>query len=496
MDNYSKKIDDYQHKVASKFTSNIIAQVAYEIVGIKLSDEQVTYLVQLLKLKKNKEQALEPSDYFQIPVQLLFTLMTPFKATEYSNRNLQRYMGTVTKNTIEPLANIVSYTGYNKEYCRRFKVTEEFYEKVDNYVSDILEYKEVSPEFLRSNDNVGTKPAKWGGPDIKLSDLPVSTKATWQKLRNSKFRFDLDLFNSSKGKEFVRSLNLNKYQRSSLMFAMNEMVITNDPQYHDSYFLQKPGRLHTRGGPMALVTKFRKQFIKATDPSNYCLEVDLKCAQLLVLCDILGAASVKEQIAHIIRTESIWKYIGSESLPKDIKKIIVYGFCFGAKLSELPYLASRRAKVKYNLDYQVDKKVVEDCFTGILKPLLSLRDEWLSQYTSDLIEKPKSIKLIHTNSLGLKFNLKNELEDYKVEIREGRFDKTKMAAKLLAFYCQGREQSIIQRLISESIVENIVTYSYDGLTVESKDSEVSYQRLVEWISKEEVEFLLEKEVYK
>ena len=140
--------------------------------------------------------------------------------------------------------------------------------------------------------------------------------------------------------------------------------------------------------------------------------------------------------------------------------------------------------------------MVEDCFTGILKPLLSLRDEWLSQYPSDLIEKPKSIKLIHTNSLGLKFNLKTELDEYKVEIREGRFDKTKVAAKLLAFYCQGREQSIIQRLISESIVENIVTYSYDGLTVESKDSEVSYQRLVEWISKEEVGFLLEKEVYR
>jgi len=498
MNNYIKKIADYQSNIASKFTSYIVAEVAHEMIGIKLSDEQITYLVQLLKLKKNKEQQLEPSDYFQIPVQLLFTLMTPFKAAEYSNRNLQKYMGTVTKNTIEPLSSIVAYTGYNKEYCRRFKVIDELQEKVDNYVSDILEYKEVSPDFLRSSKNVGVKPAKWGGPDIKLSDLPSCTRDAWQKLRNSKFRFDLDLFNSLKGKEFIRNLNLNKYQRLSLMFAMNEMALTNQPQYHDSYFLQKPGRLHTRGGPMALVTKFRKYFIKATDPNNYCLEVDLKCAQLLVLCDILGAEVVKEQIAHIIRTDSIWGHIGSKDLPKDIKKIIVYGFCFGAKLSELPYLASRRAKVKYNIEYAVNKTKVEECFTGILKPLLNLRDGWLNQYTADLIEKPKATKLIHTNSLGLKFNLKTELNNYKVELgSEGRFDKVKVASRLLAFYCQGREQSIIQRLIAEVIKENIVTYSYDGLTIESKDSESkSYQRLVNWIEIEERGFLLEKEEYR
>jgi hypothetical protein len=71
----------------------------------------------------------------------------------------------------------------------------------------------------------------------------------------------------------------------------------------------------------------------------------------------------------------------------------------------------------------------------------------------------------------------------------------KVASRLLAFYCQGREQSIIQRMISESIEENIITYSYDGLTIESKEIEESYQKLVKWIEKEEVGFLLEKEVY-
>jgi hypothetical protein len=200
---------------------------------------------------------------------------------------------------------------------------------------------------------------------------------------------------------------------------------------------------------------------------------------------------------HIIRTDSIWKYIGDKDLPKDIKKIIVYGFCFGAKLSELPYLATRRAKIKYNIDCQVNKAKVEECFTGILKPLLTLRDNWLAQYTSDLIEKPKAVNLVHTNSLGLKFNLRNELDLYKEEIgKKGKLDKFKVASRLLAFYCQGREQSIIQRMINESIDKNIITYSYDGLTIESNQVDKDYRRLVNWIEESEVEFLLEKEEYR
>lgn len=497
MNNYIKKIEEYQSKISSKLNAILIREMAYECLGFELTEEQIVYLVQLLKQKRKKEQALEPADYFQIPVQYLFTLVTPFKAEDYSKFTCTQYMASFTKNTIEPLAPIVTYTKYDKGYCRRFKMTDDFLNKLDIYCTDVLEYKELSPKFERSNTNVGVKVAKWGGPDIKVSELPKVTKAAWDKLKVSQFRFDLDLYNSAEGKEFIRSLKLNKYQAKSLIFALSEMCLDGKPQYHDSFFLQRPGRLHTRGGPMALMTKFRKHFIKPVDPSNYCLEVDLKCAQLLVLCDILGATEVKEQIADIIRTDSIWKYIGNKDLPKDIKKIIVYGFCFGAKLSELPYLASRRAKLKYNLDYEVNKAKVEECFTGILKPLLKLRDEWLSQYTSDLIEEPKAVNLIHTNSLGLKFNLKSELESYKVEIgTKGRLDKVKVASRLLAFYCQGREQSIIQRMISESIEENIITYSYDGLTLESIGIEESYQKLVKWIEKEEVGFLLEKEVYR
>lgn len=497
MNNYIKKIEEYQSKISSRLNAILIKEVAYQCLGYEITEEQIVYLVQLLKQKRKKEQALEPADYFQIPVQYLFTLVTPFKAEDYSKFTCTQYMAAFTKNTIEPLAPIVSYTKHDKGYCRRFKVADDFINKLDTYCTDVLEYKEMSPKFERSNVNVGLKVAKWGGPDIKVSELPKVTKTAWDKLKISQFRFDLDLYNSIEGKKFIRSLKLNKYQAKSLIFALSEMRLDSNPQYHDSFYLQRPGRLHTKGGPMALMTKFRKYFIKPIDPVNYCLEVDLKCAQLLVLCDILGAAEVKEQIANIIRTDSIWKYIGNKDLPKDIKKIIVYGFCFGARLSELPYLASRRAKIKYNLDYEVNKAKVEECFTGILKPLLKLRDEWLSQYTSDLIEKPKAVNLIHTNSLGLKFNLKSELESYKVELgTKGRLDRVKIASRLLAFYCQGREQSIIQRMISESIEENIITYSYDGLTIESIKAEDSYQKLVKWIEREEVGFLLEKEIYK
>lgn len=133
MNNYIKKIEEYQSKISSKLNAILIREMAYECLGFELTEEQIVYLVQLLKQKRKKEQALEPADYFQIPVQYLFTLVTPFKAEEFTKRTSREYMASFTKNTIEPLAPIVTYTKYDKGYCRRFKMTDEFINKLDTY---------------------------------------------------------------------------------------------------------------------------------------------------------------------------------------------------------------------------------------------------------------------------------------------------------------------------------------------------------------------------
>jgi hypothetical protein len=52
--NYNKKIDEYQSKVASKLNRVIISDVAFDILGFELTNEQVTYLVQLVKQKRKK----------------------------------------------------------------------------------------------------------------------------------------------------------------------------------------------------------------------------------------------------------------------------------------------------------------------------------------------------------------------------------------------------------------------------------------------------------
>ena len=83
------------------------------------------------------------------------------------------------------------------------------------------------------------------------------------------------------------------------------------------------------------------------------------------------------------------------------------------------------------------------------------------------------------------------------KVNRSKFDKYKVASRLLAHYCQGSEQLIIQSLIANSIEESILTYSYDGLTIEVRKDSVSTvkSRLDSWMEDNYIDYLLESTEY-
>ncbi|WP_392533698.1 hypothetical protein [Nostoc sp. C117] len=313
----------------------------------------------------------------------------------------------------------------------------------------------------------------------------------------AKFVFDWKLYDSREGKTFNRNLNLNDDQYIALSSALDDIRESNAPQYHGKFYIQGPGRFHTSGGAMALLREIRRHYVKPTNKSNKVLELDLKCAQLLILFDILGAEDTKQQIVSIIRDGSIWKHIGPATLHKQVKKVIIYGFCFGANMHELPYIASKKATKELGYKVSVTKEIVANCFSGILKPLVILRDEWLANFSVEKIEAGKVDQVIYTNALDLKFSLNKELAQYKEELNGKKVDSFKIGGRLLSHIAQGAEQLIIQRMIGEQIEENILTYSYDGLSLEVEPAKVTevQARLTSWLAQEFPESLLEFEVY-
>ncbi|MBN3962241.1 hypothetical protein [Nostoc sp. NMS8] len=500
MEDFNKKIDKYQLKITQKMKGKLVAKALENLIGKPPTVQQVTYVYSLLRVRNQKAQDNEPNDYLQIPVEYLFALMTPFSADDYNNKlktNSQKYMATVTKESIEALSNFITVTGHGEGYCRRFMIGEGLMGEIKEELVNLIYGEDDKIVFAKPDLNVGLKPAAWGGRCLRSNQLPEVTKKAWEKLRDSKFVFDLKLYKSREGRKFNRSLDLSDDQETALVSALDDIRETNEPQYHGSFYIQGPGRLHTSGGPMALTSKIRKYYIKATHKSNKVMEMDLKCAQLIILCDILQAQETKEQILSIIKTDSIWKHIGPDTLPKEVKKVIIYGFCFGAKMSELPFLATQKAEKKLGYKFTVTREIVNSCFEGILKPLVGLRDEWLANYTIDKIEAGNVEKVIHTNALGLKFNLKKETTEYKNEVKKGKINNSKIGGRLLSHLAQGAEQLIIQRMIGEQITENILTYSYDGLSLEVEPSKVDEvkERLTSWLAQEFPDSLLEFEVY-
>jgi hypothetical protein len=502
MEDFNKKIDNHQLKITQKTRGKMIARVLENLTGKPPTNQQVSYVYSLLRVRTQRAKEGEPNDYLQIPVEYLFALMTPFSVEDYNNnklkKNSQKYMATVTKETIKPLLDLISVTGSNKGYCRRFMIGEEMMTEIKEEVTRMIDgdYK-TELDRIKPNFESGLKVAAWGGGSLRSNQLPEVSVKAWEKLKVSQFVFDWKLFQSREGREFNRSLNLNDDQKEALVDCLDYIQESNAPQYHGSFYIQGPGRFHTQCGAMALIREIRRHYVKPTKKSNKVLELDLKCAQLLILCDILGAVETKQQILGIIKDGSIWRHIGPTSLPKQVKKVIIYGFCFGASLGELPFIASRKATKELGYKFSVTKEIIAECFSGILKPLVALRDEWLANYTVEKIEAGEVEQVIHTNALGLKFSLNKELAQYKGELNGKKADRFKVGGRLLSHLAQGAEQLIIQRMISEQIEENILTYSYDGLSLEVEPVKVTevQERLTSWLAIEFPDSLLEFEVY-
>ncbi len=103
MDDFNKKIDKYQLKIAQKIRSKMIARVLNNLTGNIPTVQQVIYVYSLLRIRSQKARECEPNDYLRVPVEYLFALMTPFSADDYNKlkNNSHKYMSTVTKESIE-----------------------------------------------------------------------------------------------------------------------------------------------------------------------------------------------------------------------------------------------------------------------------------------------------------------------------------------------------------------------------------------------------------
>jgi hypothetical protein len=397
-------------------------------------------------------------------------MITPFAVACYSvqkNKIAHSYMAGVTDRCIVPLKDIILFKSKYIGKCRKFAILKEFVKhyymaQYINFESNIMDTTE-DWDFFR--------PAKKGYGFENPSRLNKLTVQSVDKAKSSRFIFNTELYANSK--EFIKTkltiASTDKLNMDALDSLNNTLSFIhradNKPQYPTSYHLQDSGRVHTIGGCIQLPKWFRSKFIKGVRENSVRVEFDLKCAQLLILCDLLNQPKLKEKILASIGSKS-------NTIDKRIKKIIVYGFCFGAELSRIPFLATREAK-KLNLNTgAVTKKTVESCLTGLLNPLVKAREEWLANYKTISIIKNKENQIVE-NALGYKFHLtKQAVEFYSQSTDSKKANSTKVGSQLLAFLCQGKEQYYIQHLIANHVQDNILMWNYDGFVLELSPSKV------------------------
>lgn len=428
--------------------------------------------------------------YISIAVEYLFSLISPYSADAFleggTNGKQVRYMSQLTKEVIDPLnhAGIISVNFHSVALhkCRQFHLMRKFYDKFKEHFKTILYQSRADKPKDEFIEELGKRKL---GRGEGFRDANKITIAAWEKVSSSRFVFKSDLYyNSPEGAalcdEYVGSLS----SQMALMYAMDGLNhLTNQPQYPIHYHLQKSGRMHTRGGAMFFTKWFRQAFIGATNPLNAVVEVDLKCAQLIVLANILGGEETLKAIRNIIDSgDSVWNYIGGNHIPKEIKKVVVYSFCFGANIKDIPYLAKCEIE-RRGLNIRVTKADIDECLqVGLLSELIYLRNEWMSNYTCEKIVEED---LWVVNELGVKLYLKEEAKEMLAitgkKVKRGastytkkvnNADSTKIAGRYLAHLAQGSEQFVIQSLIAEAVNENILCFQYDGFTIECAYDEI------------------------
>lgn len=469
---FEKEVTTYHNKIFYTNRGKGII-IAASKVNLELTIEQVAY-VHAVMVVCDKDLIDFGMAYVEIPVGLLFTLMTPFSVECYEakGRTVMNYMAEVTTRCIEALRDIVIYRNKSEGQCRKFGLVKEF---VDNY------YK-AQQDIMFNNSNItdlGTSNIVYTNRFLKgvgfkyMNRVHELTIKAVDKARDSRFRFDVDTYNSKEGKEFItehlrnpKTGKVNNLALDSLNSCLNFIGHIREPQYHTEFHLQHSGRVHTIGGCIQMPKWFRHKFILPVNPNNVRMEVDLKCAQLLIICEILNDIDLRETLLELIEEKgSIWDEIGDKKLDKRVKKIILYSFCFGAELKHIPFLASREVK-RLGIDVSVDKSLVDSCLGGLLQSLRKKREDWLNNFQMSNVIHSRTDRLIK-NELGYQFPLMEKVVDMYGGLTSTKKDKSvRVGSQLLAHLCQGKEQFYIQYLISHYINENILTWTYDGLCLE------------------------------
>jgi hypothetical protein len=476
---FQKEVNNFQNKIRYSNRGECL-QIAACVFDIKLTPEQTSYIHSVMAVS-DRDYIDYGKGYAEIPVELLFTLMTPFAVDCYKKKNsyAKAYMVGVTERCIKPLQDIIWYKSESKGQCRSFaivvKFIQEYFMAQHNLLNKVVDLNKVSNKDKLFN-------LKKSGRGIGFENIdrlnPVTVAAV-DKIRSSRFVFDAQFYNSLEGKALLATYfpENSEHHKKALASLNGSLRLINKyatgPQYHDSFHLQGSGRVHTAGGCIQMPKWFRNRFILPVNPNSIRMEFDLKCAQLLILTDILKQPKLKETIIDILNKEgSIWPRIGCKTLDKQIKKSIIYSFCFGAEIHNIPFLARDKA-FQLGLNIPIDKKMVEDCLSGILKPLAEAREIWLKNYKTLNIIKNKDIRVI-LNSLGYKFALYQKAINYVGEGGENiKPGNTKIGSQLLAHLCQGEEQNIIQHLIANHVNNNILIWSYDGFLLEVDLNEVN-----------------------
>lgn len=478
-DTFEKEVADYQNRIFYSNRGRSIRQAA-STYNIELTPQQVAYIHSVMAVSDHNFVDFGMG-YVDISVQLLFCFMTPFSVDTYEDakagkgsKHPIKYMAEVTRNCIEPLGDIVFFQAKREGQCRKFAIVKEFGQRYYLAQQEVLEKVDYKLEGIDEEELYrGSKKAPRGIGFEHVDRINPVTIQTLDKLQESRFVFDAHLYNSTPGKDFIKSKNLKPDQIDSLNCAL-EFINTGTatPQYHDSFHLQDAGRMHTVGGCIQMPKWFRDKFILPVDPRNVRVEFDLKCAQLLILCDILGTTQLKKDILQILDREgSVWKRIGDPDLDKRVKKIIVYAFAFGGEIKSLPFLASREARQR-DLDITVTSKDVSCCLGSLLKPLAEAREAWLANYTVEKIIKSRGPRKID-NALGYSFDLYREAVKFAgARPTSSKLKSTKIASQLLAHLAQGQEQLIVQTLIANHVEGNILTFQYDGWTLEVEPDKV------------------------
>ncbi|MBD2060493.1 hypothetical protein H6F88_31625 [Oculatella sp. FACHB-28] len=472
---FEKQVSLYQNKIYYGPRGKCIKEAAYAKVGRDLTEQQTAYISAVMAVSDGNLV-----DYgwalTEIPVELLFSHMTPYFHTVYKpgNNLVAKYMAEVTKNCIDELGDLILVSPFSKGKCRKFGIDREFaryYRMAQHNLLYFVETPAMPEDESELEYLLAPKPRGYGFEHAdRLHPWSITTV---DKLQASQWRFNLDLYRSEKKQELFEDHKLTDEQVESLNAALNfTNTHTSGPQFHESFHLQEAGRMHTVGGCIQMPSWFRKEFVLPVKESNVRVELDLKCCQLLILCDILELPELKAKIKEILdRDGSVWPSIGDPNLDKRVKKIIVYAFCYGAEINNLPYLANKEAR-NQGLRFRVTKEVVDECLSGLLEPLVKAREEWLQQYTVEKIIKGRGPRVIK-NALGYGYSIYKEAAEMgKGKLTKKLLASTKLGSNLLAHLAQGQEQYYIQDLIANHITENILTFQYDGLNLEVEPTEV------------------------